>query len=100
MLVNKKKVKSLRQTRNLTQEALATQCGLNSRTIQRVERHGVASNDTVAAYCAVFGIGPDEILLTESQEERDQFHLPLSPILCGVILGFLLGITSALVFIG
>ena len=33
------------------------------RTIQRVEKDGVASNETVAAYAAIFEIAVDELLL-------------------------------------
>ena len=64
MLVNSRKLKKLRLAKNWTQQHLAQVCDLSMRTIQRVEKDGVASNETVAAYAAVFEVAVDELLLT------------------------------------
>ncbi len=69
MLVNASQLKQLRQSRNWTQQQLADACGLSMRTIQRVEKDGVASNDTVAAYAAVFELQASELLITVDEFE-------------------------------
>lgn len=67
MLVNAKKMKRLRVGRNWTQQHLADVCGVSMRTIQRVEKDGVASNETVASYAAVFEIQAGELLVSTEQ---------------------------------
>ncbi|MFT5136500.1 MAG: transcriptional regulator with XRE-family HTH domain [Arenicella sp.] len=67
MLVNSKKLKKLRQSKNWTQQNMADACGLSMRTIQRIEKDGVASNDTVSAYAAVFEVQASEFLITADQ---------------------------------
>lgn len=64
-------MKRLRLAKNWTQQHLADVCNLSMRTIQRVEKDGVASNETVAAYAAIFElmIG-DFVISSESYENR------------------------------
>ncbi len=64
MLVDLKKMKHLRMSKNWTQQHLADVCGVSMRTIQRVEKDGVASNETVASYAAVFETDVSEFLMT------------------------------------
>lgn len=77
MLVDSSKMKHLRLTKNWTQQHLADVCGLSMRTIQRVEKDGVASNETVAAYAAVFEVEAVEFLI--SVEEYDQTNREAQP---------------------
>jgi len=57
----------LRQSKNWTQQHLAEVCSLSLRTIQRVEKDGVASNETVGAYAAIFELQASELLITVDQ---------------------------------
>jgi len=70
MLVKSTKMRKLRQSKNWTQQHLAEVCGLSMRTIQRVENDGVASNETVAAYAAVFELAAVDLLTTVEEFER------------------------------
>jgi transcriptional regulator with XRE-family HTH domain len=71
VLVNSKKLKQLRLAKNWTQQHLADVCDLSMRTIQRVEKDGVASNETVAAYAAIFELDASDFIVTsEAYESR------------------------------
>lgn len=71
MLVDSNKLKQLRLSRNWAQQHLADVCDLSMRTIQRVEKDGVASNETVAAYAAVFEVTiGDFVVSSEAYENR------------------------------
>jgi len=94
MIVNAKKLKALRVQRNWTQQQLANQCNLSLRTIQRVEKDGVASNDTVAAYSAVFGVHHCDFTLertdllheeSQRQEPNVAFKYAALGFVCGAI---------------
>lgn len=52
MNINGQQLKHLREQKLLTQDQLAIMSGLNIRTIQRVEKTGVASKETIKALCA------------------------------------------------
>ncbi len=90
MLVDAHKLKHLRLSRNWTQQQLAEQSHLSLRTVQRVEKDGIASHETVAAYCAVFEIAQGELILTAEQftQTADDARWPN---LLFVMVGFLLG---------
>lgn len=49
-------IKKLRAQRNWTQQHLADACDLSLRTIQRIEKLGNASNESVMSLCSVFEI--------------------------------------------
>ena len=97
MLVNSAKMKHLRQNKNWTQQHLADVCGLSMRTIQRVEKDGVASNETVGAYASIFEIPAAQLLVSVEEFEganRNPSQKSLSPILGGMIFvgGLVLGL--------
>ncbi len=98
MLVDARKLKQLRLEKNWTQTQLAEQSHLSLRTVQRVEKDGVASHETVAAYCAVFEMPNSEFLLTAEQFEKEASSVSRWPSLMFVLLGFLLGsgVTAAI----
>lgn len=56
MHLDNQAVKEQRTDRGWTQQQLADACGLSLRTIQRVEKEGIASLDTTAALGAVFQV--------------------------------------------
>lgn len=98
-------MKSLRQSKNWTQQHLAEVCGLSMRTIQRIEKDGVASNETVAAYAAVFEIDAARFLISESEFDKtnrvdkqpDAFSLSVGLLMLGVVTGFGMGVGLTLV---
>jgi transcriptional regulator with XRE-family HTH domain len=98
MLVNATKIKQLRKSRNWTQQHLVEVCDLSMRTIQRVEKDGVASHETVAAYCAIFEL--ESTALTISSEEFETNGEPRAKqnLFAGLIFagGFAAGVGSVL----
>jgi transcriptional regulator with XRE-family HTH domain len=65
MDVNAKKIKELRTGKGWTQQHLADACAISLRTVQRVERYGNASQDTVLGLSSVFEIQQSEIIVAE-----------------------------------
>ena len=65
MEVNAVLLKEHRINKGWTQQQVAELCGLSLRTIQRVERYGQASNETVSSLAAVFEIPRTEIMHIE-----------------------------------
>jgi transcriptional regulator with XRE-family HTH domain len=61
MEVNAQVIKENRTSRAFTQQHLADACNVSLRTIQRVERYGVASSETLMSLSAVFGIENSEL---------------------------------------
>ena len=78
MLVDAKKVKLLRSQKNWTQQHLADVCDISLRTIQRVEKDGVASHETVSAYAAIFELDSSDIILTPEEFENNKRHIDSS----------------------
>lgn len=54
MKINSDLIRELRNRHGMSQEALAEAAGLSARTIQRLERGGLASMETAMALAAVF----------------------------------------------
>ena len=65
MDVNAKKIKELRTGKGWTQQHLADACAISLRTVQRVERYGNASQDTVLGLSSVFEIQQSDIIVPE-----------------------------------
>ena len=72
MEINAKLIREHRVRNNWTQQHLADACGLSIRTIQRVERYGNASHDTVSALAAVFSITSSDIVLPEIEVQTQE----------------------------
>ena len=68
MKLNAEKVTSLRQSKAWSQQQLSEICDLSLRTIQRVEKSGNGSPETVQSIAAAFGVGVD-VILSESTKE-------------------------------
>jgi transcriptional regulator with XRE-family HTH domain len=56
MSLDNNKIRTLRAARAWSQDQLAAAAGLSLRTVQRIERTGVAANESAQALAAVFGI--------------------------------------------
>lgn len=67
-------VKRLRASRGWSQQHLADACDVNLRTIQRVERFGVAAPETAIALAAAFDVEHSGIIIS-----RDAHLLRLLP---------------------
>lgn len=81
-------IQEKRSERNMTQAHLAEACGVNIRTIQRLEKRGEASAETLSAVSSVLNLNLKENT-TETQEKPDKptilsqyaaiYMLPLIP---------------------
>lgn len=61
MKINVELLKRLREEKQWSQEQLGELCGLNLRTIQRLEKSGNASLESVRALASVFEVDPKEL---------------------------------------
>ncbi|MBA6351421.1 helix-turn-helix domain-containing protein [Colwellia sp. BRX9-1] len=96
MDVNAKKIKELRTANGWTQQHLADACAISLRTVQRVERYGNASQDTVLGLASVFEITQTEIVLLEAldeafSDEEDNSFNPNMQILFAALFGAMAG---------
>ncbi len=62
MLLDSDRLKSMRLDRGWTQEQLAELCGVSTRTIQRIEKTGVAGLETTNALAAILETDRTELL--------------------------------------
>lgn len=100
MQLNPNTVRTLRQELNWTQQTLADACHVSLRTIQRVEKEGVASKETTMSLCAVFEIRQGElikldklkVIQTSNTEQKSKFTI----IAITAFISFVLGVASAL----
>ena len=69
MDVNASKIKELRTSNGWTQQHLADACAISLRTVQRVERYGNASQETVASLAAVFELQQAELIVASETVE-------------------------------
>ena len=59
MKVDLDKLLMLRKNKAWTQSHLAEVCGLSLRTIQRIEKSGTASHDSIQAFASIFEVSVD-----------------------------------------
>jgi len=69
MKLDKAKLKQLRESKAWSQSHLAEISGLSLRTIQRIEKSGIASPESVKSICATFGIQIDELSVVEEHQK-------------------------------
>ena len=81
----------MRLERNWTQQQLANECNLSLRTIQRIEKDGVASSDSISAYCAVFEIKHEQIILAYEEVKNISAPRATMPVYIWLLLSFLSG---------
>jgi transcriptional regulator with XRE-family HTH domain len=70
MQINNKILIDLRKKRAWSQSELAEVTGLSLRTVQRIEKSGTASLESVKAFAAVFELAPESLQLTEATDEE------------------------------
>jgi transcriptional regulator with XRE-family HTH domain len=96
MDVNAKKIKELRTGKGWTQQHLADACAISLRTVQRVERYGNASQDTVLGLSSVFEIHQSDIIepeeaiedISEAEKNNDsQLKQLFFAVLIGAVVG-------------
>lgn len=77
------KVKALRKSKGLSQEALAGLAGLSLRTVQRIENENKnPSGDTLKRLSTALGVSPDYLIEWEPNENSNfLLFLAISPIL-------------------
>jgi len=66
--VNTNKISSLRKARAWSQQQLAEVASVSLRTIQRIEKSGNASQESVKSISSAFSIKPEDILIDESEK--------------------------------
>jgi len=101
MQIDAAKAIELRNKRGWTQQHLADACAVSLRTIQRVEKDGIASQETVAALCSVYEIerqvieaGPvsKQTVKNTVNQQRSPSWLDALPMLITLLLGMAIGI--------
>jgi transcriptional regulator with XRE-family HTH domain len=69
-------VKSLRLSKQWTQQQLSEVCDVNLRTIQRVENQGSASLETIMALCVAFEVKREVLFAVPKPEENTLQTVP------------------------
>ena len=70
MQINNKVLIALRKKRAWSQSELAEVAGLSLRTVQRIEKTGTASLESVKAFAAVFELAPESLQFTVATDEN------------------------------
>ena len=92
MLIDADKIKSMRLDQGWTQEQLAEMCDVSVRTIQRIEKTGVAALDTTNALAAVLEVERTTILVQGGvRPARSEFSSTRVALIATVF--FLLGVS-------
>lgn len=73
LMIDAAKVKQLRKLRSWTQEHLAEVSEVSLRTIQRIEKDGACSPESLQALAAVFEISASELQVDEVEKKRNRF---------------------------
>ncbi len=90
MKLKTNQIKLLREQKAWSQSHLAEVSGLSLRTIQRIEKEGSASQESVQALASVFETKPDVLLINPFYRNRKTFILAtmLSALIAFVIAYF------------
>jgi DNA-binding XRE family transcriptional regulator len=94
MLLDQYKIKALREQRSWSQQRLADAAGLSIRTIQRLEKEGIASMESTLSLIAVFECELEEILASKQSEANYSkiafyFYLAIA-LFIGLVIGLLI----------
>lgn len=68
MKLNSEKILRLRTLKCWSQDELSSVSGLSIRTVQRVEKTGIASMETAKSLASVFDVTPDQLQITQKLE--------------------------------
>jgi transcriptional regulator with XRE-family HTH domain len=95
MEVDRLSIKKLRIQRSWTQQHLADVCDISLRTVQRIEKIGNASNESIMSLCAVFEIQKIDICVvpkvSNEQLQSASFLRHYLIMSIGLMMGSLLG---------
>jgi len=69
MKLDQAKLKALREAKAWSQSHLAEASGISLRTIQRIEKSGAASPESVQSLCATFSIQVDDLCALDRRHE-------------------------------
>lgn len=97
MEVNAAFIKQKRTKNGWTQQHLADACSVSLRTIQRVERYGQASNETVASLSSVFEVERAEIIEFSEETDASSVQDRKFSLLNTHLIGYLCGLISGIV---
>lgn len=92
MEINNQKIKQLRSDRNWTQQHLADACDISLRTVQRIEKFGNASTESVMSLCAVFEITKQDICIVPRVQPDQLQIVKTKPYFLIMVFGLFLGI--------
>ncbi|WP_333608390.1 helix-turn-helix transcriptional regulator [Arsukibacterium sp.] len=99
MKVNRDLIISERSARAWSQQQLADVASVSLRTIQRIEKSGVSSNDSLQAICAAFDKAPSFFIAangqTSSRKGLARFGLGVGFVLLASLVGFNFSMASA-----
>lgn len=97
MKVNTKKILNERKSRAWTQQHLADVSALSLRTIQRVEKEGTGSPETVKALAACFELDANELVARE-ETKRDSLGINLKTKLAAMWSSTIVVFVSVILF--
>ncbi|KLN62993.1 helix-turn-helix domain-containing protein [Vibrio sp. VPAP30] len=97
MKVNTKTILNERKSRAWSQQHLADVSALSLRTIQRVEKEGAGSPETVKALAACFELDASELLLRE-ETRRNSFEINIRTKLAAMCSSFIVIFVSTIMF--
>ncbi len=97
MKVNTKKILNERKSRAWSQQHLADVCALSLRTIQRVEKEGAGSPETVKALAACFELDANELVVRE-KTKKDSFEINIKTKLAAMWSSIIVIFVSAVLF--
>ena len=99
VMINRDKLRQLREIRLWTQEDLAAASGLSARTIQRIEAQGRCSKDSLQALSAAFDVAVMEFIADDDVENvhsNESLKIDRSWVM-GPIMGAIGGLTGCLI---
>jgi DNA-binding XRE family transcriptional regulator len=92
MEIDKNLVKQYRVDRNWTQQHLADACGISLRTVQRIEKLGNASSESIMSLCAVFEITKQDIAIVPELKAQPKQTITLWPYYLAIVGALALGL--------
>ncbi len=102
MLLNTQLIRSERESKNWTQQHLADVCDVSLRTIQRIEKTGEASSESLAALASVFELPAEKLVASKS--DQPPLYMKLFEIIKryagSVYIHTLTGFSTLLLFFG
>jgi len=91
LLLHTTVIKRSRHQNGWTQQHLADACGVSLRTIQRVEKNGAASNETMLALASVFELAQSALRVIPDVNVEELQPVNLAKYQWGLLLASLTG---------